>query len=193
MSFPKKKSRKIVVKGSPYNWICSRGGEYSEFRNNISVIAANITNSKKLFANINYASYDFDGFSCFPISPYIIKQIIELGIRKGYDPSTSESDLDLGEVSDSIILNQETKLKILLNHVTRAYQETKFDKDYSMFKNNDQYVEEIAKQSRVYIEKKEWMSGFKLLEKLINDLNLDENIELKKIIERIHREETYDA
>ncbi|MEP0265992.1 hypothetical protein [Dokdonia sp.] len=190
MAFPKKKSRKIEVNGNPYYWICSRSGEYSEFRNNISVMAANITNSKKIFANIDYASYDFNLFQCFPISPYIIKQIIELGIQKGYDPLNGDSDLNLGEVSDAIILNQETKLKILLNHVTKAYQESKFDKDYSMFKNNDQYVEDITTQVNTYIENEEWMSGFKYLEKMIVDLDLAENTQIIGFIERVRREES---
>ena len=190
MSFPKKKSRKIQVNGNPYYWICSRGGEYTEFQNNISVIAADVMNSKKLFANINYASYGFDGLSCFPISPYIIRQIIELGISKGYNPSTGESDMNLGEVSDSIVLNQETNSKILLNMITKAYQETKFDKEYSMFKNKDQYVENTTNQSRDYIEKEEWRSNFVLLEKMIVDLDLTENTEIRSFIEKVRREES---
>jgi hypothetical protein len=190
MAFPKKKSRKILVHGNSYYWICSRGGEYTEFQNNISVIAADVTNSKKLFANMNYASYGFDGLSCFPISPYIIRQIIELGIQKGYDPLNGDSDLNLGEVSDAIILNQETKLKILLNHVTKTYQESKFDKEYSMFKNKDQSVEDITTQVNTYIENEEWMSGFKYLEKMIVDLDLVENTQIIGFIERVRREES---
>lgn len=189
MAFPKKKSRKITVGGYPYYWICSRSGEYSEFRNNISVMAANSTNSKKLFANIDYASYGFDGFQSFPISPYIVKQVIELGIQKGYDPLHGNSDLNLGEVSDVIILNPETKLKILLNMITKTYQESKFDKDYSMFKNNDQYVEDITAQVSTYIKNEEWTSGFKLLGKLTKGLNLIDDVELNNFMKRIQREE----
>jgi len=194
MSFPKKKSRKIIVEDNPYYWICSRGGEYHNFHSNISIIAANIKNSKKLFAYISYALFDSDGFSGdFTITPYIIKQVIALGIQQGYDPLNADNDLNLGEVSDAIILNQETKLTILLNRVTNTYQETKFDKEYSTFKNNDQYVDDVTSQLGVYIKSKEWILGFKLLMKLIDDLNLTESVELNNFIERIRKEEKYDA
>ena len=59
-----------------------------------------------------------------------------------------------------------------------------------MFKNKDQYVEDITTQVNTYIENEEWMSGFKYLEKMIVDLDLVENTQIIGFIERVRREES---
>ncbi len=188
MSFPKKKSRKINVEGNRYYWICSEGSTRNTKYNNISIISEEANN--KLFARLQYNSLDSDAFfQSFSISPYIIRQIILLGINKGYDPIFNGKDIDIGEISELIILKPEEKVNILIRLVSDLYQETKFDRNYSMLNNNDEDVAKMIDQSKEYLESENWITSLKTIEKLIEDYKLKPNVKIENLLKRIYKEE----
>jgi hypothetical protein len=79
MTFPKKKSRRIVVDKHPYRWMITSYWDWQNYAGQILVQADDARNNCILKVNIKpwFAS----------VTPGIVSQIIQKFLKKGWDPS----------------------------------------------------------------------------------------------------------
>ena len=101
MAFPKKGLRKINIDGHDYFWIASGNDGYIDL---IICLANGI--GQKLFANFDYHSFEIptENYSKqrFSITPHIVRQVIEYGLKHGWTPEKKSADLRLGPLDEKI-------------------------------------------------------------------------------------------
>ena len=103
MSFPKKKSRKITVDNHKYLWIARENSGYDKWID-LSIMSAE-DNGQKLFAQFNYNAIDKNSnefVNPFVVTPFIVRQTINYGLKKGYNPKEKGKDFNLGNLSDKL-------------------------------------------------------------------------------------------
>ncbi len=107
MAFPKNKSRKIIVNEHPYRWMVK-----GDFYGVMLLIISEKHNAQKLFANFRHningekaCMYD----NPFIIEPNLVRKTIILGLNKGYSPEQKGNDLNLGDLSQELVLNLRNK------------------------------------------------------------------------------------
>ncbi len=103
MAFPKKKSRKITVNAHPYRWMIK-----DNFYSVTLLIISEKHNAQKLFANFRH---DINGENAcrydnpFIIEPSLVRNTIVLGLDKGYSPEKKGHAINLGDLSQELVLN----------------------------------------------------------------------------------------
>ncbi|GAA0721864.1 hypothetical protein GCM10009430_23680 [Aquimarina litoralis] len=103
MAFPKKKSRRIIVNNHQYRWMVK-----GDFYGVMLLIISEEYNRQKLFANFRHSingekSCMYD--NPFIIEPELVKRTILFGLSKGYSPNQKGNDLNLGDLSQQLVLN----------------------------------------------------------------------------------------
>lgn len=103
MAFPKKKSRRIIVNNHQYRWMVN-----VDFYGVMLLIISEEYNGQKLFANFRHSingekSCMYD--NPFIIEPELVKRTILFGLSKGYSPNQKGNDLNLGDLSQQLVLN----------------------------------------------------------------------------------------
>jgi len=107
VAFPKKKSRKITIDNHNFRWMVK--GEFYGVK--LSIISEEY-NAQKLFANFRH---NINGESAcmyenpFIIEPELVKETILFGLSKGYMPEQKGNDLNLGDLSDELVLSKKNK------------------------------------------------------------------------------------
>ena len=100
MSLPKKGSRKIIVEKTAYLWKARNNGK------RINLIIAPVENGQKI-----KASFDLETESKgkktlekpFIITPYVTREVILLAIRNGYSENNKSTEMNLGNLTLSLI------------------------------------------------------------------------------------------
>lgn len=103
MAFPKKKSRKIIIDNHPFRWMI-KGDYYGVM---LSIISEEY-NGQKLFANFRHSINGKN--SCMFVNPFIVepnlvKKTILYGISNGYNPKEKGNDINLGDLSEELVIN----------------------------------------------------------------------------------------
>lgn len=103
MAFPKKKSRKITVNNHPFKWMVK-----PDYYGVMLLIIFDEYNSQKLFANFrhkingkNASMYN----NPFIVEPNLVRKTILYGLLKGYSPEIKGNDINLGDLSNVLLLD----------------------------------------------------------------------------------------
>lgn len=107
MAFTRKKKRRIVVDGHLLYWSATGNDGYI----NLAIMSA-FEKSGKVFASFDYhhIQVPFSHNGCqgilntdqFVITPYIVRQVVQLAIAQGWNPLEKSDNTQLGHV-DSLI------------------------------------------------------------------------------------------
>nr|WP_321237059.1 hypothetical protein [uncultured Psychroserpens sp.] len=194
MSFPKKKSRKITVNNHKYLWIAKGKLGYNKWID-LSIISAE-NNGQKLFAQFSYdttntTSYEFPN----PLTPFIVRQTILYGLKKGYNPEKKGSDLNLGNLSNKIDLKvsgQENTQRLIKKIESLSIAQFA----YGAKGNNEtairNSVQKILKDCNAYIIKEKWFLGLKIMIENLHKIKFKINIEILNLIKQIFDNENID-
>ena len=118
MAFSKKKKRKITVDGQEYFWSATGDDGWINL-----YVMVNIQGGQKLWCQFDYHQDktphdDGGGFTLsnqFVITPYIVRQVIEYGLKNGWTPLEKGAEIRLGYLDDKIDLrldqNKENEIK----------------------------------------------------------------------------------
>lgn len=106
MAFPKKKSRRITVNNEVFRWVVN-----SNYTTVIIFIISETHNANKLFG---YFRHKINGKEAcyfrhpFIIEPHLVRKTILYGISKGYTLNEKCCDLNLGDLSEALVINTNT-------------------------------------------------------------------------------------
>ncbi|WP_299886043.1 hypothetical protein [uncultured Lacinutrix sp.] len=181
MSFPKKKSRKIIVNGHEYFWIASGDIEYDE-KLNLYIISAK-TNGQKLIAQLDY------------ITPHIVRQVIVYGLKNGYNPEEKGEDLNLGRLNDKLnikVSGQENTRRFVkkveyLNLIQFVYSSKKHSE--ITIRNS---VQRIIEDCNEKILNEKWFLGFKIMIENLHKIKFKIDDDTLNLIKRILENENID-
>ena len=104
MAFPIKKSRRIVIDQHPFRWMVK-----NDFYGIMLLVISEKHNAQKLFASFSHKINDKDACmynNPFTIEPNLVRKTILFGISKGYSPTLKGNGLNLGDLSEILVLNE---------------------------------------------------------------------------------------
>jgi hypothetical protein len=101
MALPKKGIRKINVNGQDYSWIASGNDGFIYL-----IICSSSGHGQKLLTQFEYHSFKSPTDNCLKqqlvITPSIVKQVIEYGLKQGWTPEKRGGELSLGFLHNKI-------------------------------------------------------------------------------------------
>src|SRR5262245_56028592 len=105
MAFTKRDKRRIVVAGKQYWWVASGNDGGIDLR-----VLADAQCGQQLHCRFDY-HHDLAGNTLtnqLVVTPYIVRQAIELGLSHGWTPELGGGELTLGYVDDRLDLRLAT-------------------------------------------------------------------------------------
>lgn len=107
MAFSKKVKRRIMRDGQEFFWTASGDDGWSNLR-----VMVDINGGQQLHCMFDYhhdqnpigTSEDRQLSNQFVVTPYIVRQVIEYGLSRGWTPLSGRGELRLGHVDDKIDL-----------------------------------------------------------------------------------------
>lgn len=97
MAIPKKGSRKITVGGREYRWIAREVPEGTRI-----FIGPTEGNWQTLSAHFDRVDEWEEPGRAFQLTPFIVKKILEYGLRKGWNPAEGGGTFVLGDVTRTV-------------------------------------------------------------------------------------------
>lgn len=101
MALPQKGTRKINVNGQGYSWIASGNDDFIQL-----VICSSSGRGQKLLTQFEYHSFksttDNSLRQRLIITPNIVRQVIDYGLKQGWTPEKRANDLRLGFFDNKI-------------------------------------------------------------------------------------------